>query len=425
MLKRLRSSEYLSNVLTLFTGSVLEHLIPLLILPVLTRLYTPAEFGVLALFISITSILSAIATGRYEMAIMLPEKDLDAVHLFGVGFTICLFLSLLSLALGLFCKGLITHLLNNEVIGHWLFLVPVGVFAAGIFQMLIIWNSRSKRFRQLAFTRVGQSMSTGAVNIGGGLLKTGVGGLIGGNVVGQIVADTALGQSFIRQNQRAFKNVTIKGMLFQAKKYSDFLKINTLHALADILNFSLLNFIISSFFGANILGYYAFTFKNIRGPLRLIATSFNQVFFQKATQIHNEKGNIYPVMKKNMVLTAILGFPVFIILLFFGPWLFRLLFGPGWETAGHFAQILSPMLWLNFITAPFSQLPIILNRQKAFFFISLTSFTLSLGTFLIFLHFFNTFEYSLMAYVTVYSLFLLYIIIWFLNISKKTDTSNY
>ena len=392
---------------------------PLIILPVLTRLYTPAEFGVLALFISITSIISTVATGRYEMAIMLPDKETDALNIFGIGLIICVFLSFLSSLLGLVFGDVIGMLLKNRDIVRWLFLVPFAVFAAGIYQMLIIWNSRSKAFRKLAITRVGQSVLTGVFNIGGGVLNTGAMGLIGGNIAGQAVADTVFGYSFVRQNHRKFRHITIKSMMVQAKRYSDLLKINSLHALADILNFSVLNFIISFYFGINILGYYSFTFKNIRGPLRLIAASFSQVFFQKAAQNYNNGEDIFPLMKKNMIMTALLGLPVFLILILTGPWLFRYLFGPGWETAGHYAQILSPMLWLNFITSPFSQLPIVLDRQKTFFFLSITSFILSLGAFLGFHYFFHSFEYSLMAYVTIYSLFLLYTIFWFLKISRK------
>ncbi len=425
MLKRFKSSEYLRNVLTLFTGSVLEHSIPLLVLPLLTRLYTPEDFGVLALFVSIVSIISVVATGRYEMAIMLPEKDEDALHLFGVGFVICLILSAFSFIPGLFMKESIAGLLNNTGIAGWLFIIPLAVFAAGIFQMLIIWNSRMKKFRHIAIARVGQSFTAGAVNVGGGVAKSGALGLIGGNLAGQLFADTILGINFFRKNHHGLRQISRKGMYQQARKYKDFLRINTLHALADIVNFSLINFIISSFFGGAILGYYAFTFKNIRGPLRLISSSFNQVFFQRASLMHNEKQEIFSVLKKSMMLTALLGFPVFIILILMGPWLFRLLFGPGWETAGHYAQILSPMLWLNFITSPFSQLPIILNRQKAFFLFSLSGFILSLTSFLIILHFTSDFESCLIGYTVVYSLFLLFTIIWFLKISRNSDKSGY
>ena len=83
MLTKLKpKSEFTRNVLTLMTGTTIAQAIPIAISPILTRLYTPKDFGVLALFVAITSIFGSIANGRYELAIMLPKKDEDAINIF-------------------------------------------------------------------------------------------------------------------------------------------------------------------------------------------------------------------------------------------------------------------------------------------------------------------------------------------------------
>ena len=81
MWNRILNSEYIRNTLTLVSGNTLAQLIPLLAEPVLTRLFPPEDFGLLALFISISSLFAIVATGRYELAVMLPSKDEDAVNL--------------------------------------------------------------------------------------------------------------------------------------------------------------------------------------------------------------------------------------------------------------------------------------------------------------------------------------------------------
>jgi len=68
-------SEFSRNVLTPMTGTTITQAIPIAISPILTRIYTPEDFGVLALFVAITAIFGGIANGRYELATMLPKKD--------------------------------------------------------------------------------------------------------------------------------------------------------------------------------------------------------------------------------------------------------------------------------------------------------------------------------------------------------------
>ena len=80
--KILPKGEFSRNVLTLMTGTSIAQAIPIAISPILTRIYTPEDFGVFALYMAIATVVSVIATGRYETAIMLPKKDSEAINLF-------------------------------------------------------------------------------------------------------------------------------------------------------------------------------------------------------------------------------------------------------------------------------------------------------------------------------------------------------
>jgi O-antigen/teichoic acid export membrane protein len=95
LVNKVLRSEFNRNALTLVSGTAIAQAILVLISPILTRLYSPADFGDLALFISITSIIGVIANGRYELAIMLPEKDEDAINVAAAGFLFNILISLL------------------------------------------------------------------------------------------------------------------------------------------------------------------------------------------------------------------------------------------------------------------------------------------------------------------------------------------
>ena len=129
MLKRFKSkSEFNRNILTLMTGTTIAQAIPIAISPILTRIYTPEDFGIFAIFLAITLIIGSIANGRYELAIMMPKKDEDAINIFALGFIITTSLSLLLLVLVLIFQKYFIFLLKNEEIGVWLYFVPISVF---------------------------------------------------------------------------------------------------------------------------------------------------------------------------------------------------------------------------------------------------------------------------------------------------------
>ena len=95
MKKYLPTSEFSKNVITMLTGNMIAQLIPLLITPILSRLFSVEEFGVFALYSSIATFFMVVAAGRYETAILLPKEDRDAVNILALSFLILTGISLL------------------------------------------------------------------------------------------------------------------------------------------------------------------------------------------------------------------------------------------------------------------------------------------------------------------------------------------
>ena len=109
---------------TVAGGTFFSQIIPLAILPILTRLYSPEEFGTLALYIAFFSILSVVVTGRYEMAIMLPKKEKDAISLFQISFLFSFIFSIFFLLVILFnSESIISFLKINSSVA-WLYFLP-------------------------------------------------------------------------------------------------------------------------------------------------------------------------------------------------------------------------------------------------------------------------------------------------------------
>lgn len=366
-LRHAPSGSFAAHVLTLMTGTTIAQAIPVAIAPILTRLYTPKEFGVFALFTSLVAMPAIIVTGRYELAIMLPDDDKDAAGLLALSILISISLSILTLLTVWLLNKQIASLLGDLEIAPWLYWVPFSVFLTGIYQSLNYWLSRKKQYKRLAVSRIYQSVSAASSNLVLGFGGIGASGLIGGNMIGQGFGSAVL-LSRVWQDYKVVKReLSIEVVRANAVKYRDFPLINSLHALLDVVQTSGVAFVISIYFGSVVLGFYSLTLSILRAPLNFLGSSVSQVFYQNASETCRIGGDLHKLTRNTMLKLSLVAFPFFLLFFLLAPDMFKIVFGINWEIAGRYTQILSPWLFINFIISPVSQIPIILNRQKTGF----------------------------------------------------------
>jgi O-antigen/teichoic acid export membrane protein len=156
-----------------------------------------------------------------------------------------------------------------------------------------------------------------------------------------------------------------------AIKYSDLPKVNGVHALTDMLQSTGVVFIISALFGSVTTGLYGLTLRILQAPLTLIGSSFSIVFYKEVSEKVAKNEKIDKLLRTTISTLALISFPIFLTIMIVGPSLFAFVFGEEWREAGVYARIMSPWLFVNFISSPVSHLPVILNRQRQFFLLSL------------------------------------------------------
>src|SRR5512132_1479463 len=81
MLKKLRQNRYARDILSMSSAAALGQITALMAAPLITRLYTPDDFGHLAFFQSAISLLAPLVCLRYEFAIPLPAEDSEGYDL--------------------------------------------------------------------------------------------------------------------------------------------------------------------------------------------------------------------------------------------------------------------------------------------------------------------------------------------------------
>ena len=173
-----------------------------------------------------------------------------------------------------------------------------------------------------------------------------------------------------------FKGVSFHRIIMNAGRYRAFAGINTPHALLDAFQYSLIVFLFQYYFDAGLLGLYAFAFRIMKAPLGIVGSSVSQVFYEKASRMAESGESIRPFLWRLQINLFAISILPFIALLFFAPDLFELLFTVKFREAGVISQYLIPWIFLNFLLSPFAGLPVILNKQKGAFLITIVDFFL-------------------------------------------------
>lgn len=365
ILERFKQSGPTRNILTLLRGTAISQILLIAAAPVLTRIYTPASFGKLALFISIVSILSVVVCWRYELAIVLPKEDKDAANLLILSVIINLWMCFLTLLFVLFfAKSLGVLFGVSEIV--WLFwLLPISLFLLGIYQSFNYWSTRKKQFKYLSISRVNQAATGIVFQLGFGFLTNlGAGGLLGGYLISQFVGTSVLIGQVLKNDCISIIRAANPGiMLKQAIKYRKYPLFSSWSSFLDNIALALPILFFAKYFDLTTVGFYSLGMRLFQVPLSTIGASVSQVFFQRIADEYNKTGTINHLVEKTFKRLALLSLPILFIM-FFAPPLFELAFGPEWRIAGVYLQIISPALTIRFVTSPLSIVFSALNRQE-------------------------------------------------------------
>lgn len=338
---------FVSNVATLASGAGVSEGIRVLGTLILARLIAPADFGFLALFVTIVSIVSVSGGARYELAIMLPEEDRDAANVAILAALAGLGIALAS-AVGVFALRLqLTRFLGDPRIAGWLWAVPVVLFLSAIGEVGRYWFGRTKSFHLVAIGKVSQSagvlggqLGLWALHVSGGMA------LIGGWLIGQ-GAWTAviIGCMLTKNGSFIYSSFDFSRIRVLATKYRAFPIYRTPYSLLANGASQLIFVILRAFCGLDVIGLYLLANRAIYFPVTLFGSSMGQVFYQKAaTEIKSP--NLEPFVARLVRAQITFGVPILIFFSFEAPLIFRTFLGARWQLAGNFAAWLA---WAGFL----------------------------------------------------------------------------
>lgn len=355
---------FLRNVFTLATGTTIAQFIPILAAPILSRLYTPADYGIMALYSSVAGILGIMATGMYAHAVILATDDREAANLLALAASITLGVSLMVTLIMVAFHGALVGLFSNPEISVWLYLVPVSVFLGGLLQGLTNWSNRKQQYRRLATNRVVVAVAGTGVQVTAGVAHAGGGGLIIGLLSGLGVSVGLLGGRVVKEDRANLKQASLPGMRQAAHTYWRF----PIYVLpTEFINVAINQvpiFVLNTLANTASVGLYGMTQRVLGLPSALIANSITDVFKQRAASDYLKNGNCRDIYVKTFKLLLALAVVPFGLLFAFGPQMFGFIFGEQWVTAGEYARYLSIMFFFGFVSSPLSYVYFIAGRQR-------------------------------------------------------------
>lgn len=418
-LKSYFKNSFFKSTAILASGTAFAQLITVISLPFITRLYTPEDFELLAVYLAVLSILGTISCLRFEIAIAIPKTDDDAADLLVSSILSTLLIGTLTFFICFFFPKQISNILGVPDFVNFIYLVPLGVFLVGVYSSLQYWSNRKKRFTIVAKSKIIQAVSGVGTQIISGLSGfTPIGLLVGHLMFGGSGALKLL-KTTLKQDSSLLKKVTLKRIYNRVYEYRDYPKYSSVEALSNSAAIQVPVILIAFFAIGNDAGFILLASRVVGAPMHLIGNAISQVYLVQAPE-KLRAGELIEFTIEILKPVIYIGIPIIIIMAIFAPSAFTLVFGEEWERSGVLLRWMTPWFILQMLSSPVSMVLHVLNKQRVA--MNLQIFGLVIRTSFVFLVGYYFAAYVAEAYAITGAIFYsvyVYIIIISLKETKK------
>jgi lipopolysaccharide exporter len=277
-------SNLIVNVLKLVSGSVTAQILGILLVPLITRIYSPDDLGMFQLFLSISGILVIFSTFSYQFAIMLPKTEEDSANVSFLSAILVTIVSLFSALIVLLFPEKIEHIFNTPGISKYLIYIPIITFFNGIFNVQNYWLSRKVRFGIVAGSRIVNTVSTKAFQLVFPIIwSVSPLGLIAGYVAGFGCADLFMLKG-VKNDLKVFNKVSLKRIKEMAIEYKNFPLYSSWSTLANTISPQVPTFLLAYYYSTSVVGYFSLANQVVNMPMGLLGTAIQQVFSRKSVR---------------------------------------------------------------------------------------------------------------------------------------------
>ena len=358
--QHLRQSHYLRDVLWQMSGNGLAQVLGVVAMPLLTRLYAPANFATLNLFMQVVAGLTIILTWRFEYLVMLPKDDAQAQIILRVITLAGLIAAVLATLVAWFAGNKLAMLLGDTALAPWLLLAPLTAWLICVSIGLQQAVQRRQDFRNAGFSEVMSKSGYTASALAGSPWLPHIGGLMCSAAVGAGAKSLWLWRTLRAGATVPTSKVTIRP--------SD--AIRPYRLLAGSMSFSNLLAMITSaapmifiakVYGSDALGQFSLVVSTLYLPSGLLGNAIGQVYYQRAAQRHAQGEAFDDLWRVTAWQLAKIGVPLYTCIALLSGWAYPFLFGNQWHAAGQYAMLMAVAAGLSFITSPLDRTSLVVK----------------------------------------------------------------
>lgn len=352
------------GVVTLATGTGLAQVIVIATSPIVTRLYSPSQFGIFAVAMSIVSVLITITCLRYEYAIPLPRDDATAANILALSLLVLGAMSVLAGIVLWLAAPWLFGLFGAGVLVPYVWIMSLAQIGGGIVSAFTNWAVRTKSFSDIAASRLAQSVGLVCAQAGLGAAGAGPAGLLIGDAVGRISGSSRLVRSAWRSHSSAFRLVSKAGVRAAAKRYRRFPIFSSGSALLTTLSVQAPVLLLVAAYGTSTGGQFILAVRICAIPLSLIADAVGQVFVAEAAGlVRDDPAELRALFRRTTSTLARAAIGPAVVVMLLAPLLTGLVFGSEWSQGGLFVAVLVPSYYLAFVIGSTGDLLFVLERQ--------------------------------------------------------------
>lgn len=343
---------------------------------ILTRLYSPDDFKIASIYLSITATFAAVACLRLEIAIPHPSSDLDAAHLLALSLASSAVLGLISVIF----IGLISVLAGSifDGLGGSKWLIPAGIWIASSFNALQYWSTRSRRFTEVGRSRIIQSCTSVAVQTTLGATAGGPLGLIVGHTVFMGAGCLWLLRVIFESDRELLSQISLIGARAQFRRYKRFPQFSTFEAFTNVVGIQGPILAIAATVANAEAGFVFLAMRVMNAPLQIVGGAIGEVFLSSASE-QLRAGCLRAYTYSTLKTLAKLGIIPLSFVGLIAPGAFSLLFGEEWRRTGELVQWMTPWFILQFLASPISMALHVAGRVALALTIQATGMALRLG----------------------------------------------
>jgi len=337
------------QIMTLMFGTLMAQIIMFISIPLLTRLYTPSEFGFYATFLAISSLIGSVSSLKYDQAIMLPKSNRDAEALLFLSTLLTFFVTIFSiLIITIFYDYILSYFGGSIMV---VYLLPLGIFLIGIVQIFNAYATRLQLYKKLSIVRISNAFSLVSIQ-GFSRYLFNLDGLIVGKIFSSIISLGLLLRFILKKQTFQLASLSKRRVKLNAKRYHHFPKYQSFTVFLGSLSQNMPILFFGSLYSPEVAGFYALTLRVLYAPIGLIGKSTKEVYYQKASKMFANGESLFSLyFKTTMGLFKLFIIPFFVIF-FFGEEIFSFLFESHWKESGVYAEILIFWFLIAFINLP-------------------------------------------------------------------------